>query len=384
MEENKEKRGLISWLEKRINLFELFSIISSFGLFYSELDSKKPLKEAVKEVLEKRVPPYARWPQILGIITIILFFFQVLTGILLAFYYVPSLNESYNSVKFIIRDTHFGWFIHQIHYWGSNLLIIILIIRVIRFYYHGVYKSPRELLWIFGITLLVLSMVQAFFGNILIMDENKCWSSIRGIEIIRNIPGLNWAYLFLMGSYDINQQTIIRAYFFHISLLPLLFLIFLYLNISGIRKLGLSEIPWETKKRKEIPFYPHHFFNLLILLFIIFGILVTFSVLFPTPFYKPVDPSFTPPGILPGWFFLPIYGFFELFFKIIPKYILGLISVIIFFLILFLPFIDRKEVRIFKERIVAIFIGAIFLIMIGLFTFFGVHKEISIPLRNIF
>src|SRR3990172_5272622 len=108
-------RRLLDWLEQRLNLTEIFSFISTFGLAYGDIDTRKPLGEAMDEAFRKPLPAYAQWPQVLGLLTLVLFLSQMATGVLLAFYYQPAPATAYDSVLTIVQETTLGWYIHQMH-----------------------------------------------------------------------------------------------------------------------------------------------------------------------------------------------------------------------------------------------------------------------------
>ena len=155
-----QQRSLTGWLEKRFNLTEMFSFLTNFGLFPAELDTSLPLREAVDDALGRPMPSYARWPRVLGILSVLLFAFLVVAGVMLAFYYQPTPSEAYESVTIIVRDVSFGWFVHQIHGWAADAFLLILLIRGWRAYFQGLYKSPREALWVLAIVTFGAAAVQ--------------------------------------------------------------------------------------------------------------------------------------------------------------------------------------------------------------------------------
>jgi quinol-cytochrome oxidoreductase complex cytochrome b subunit len=107
-------------MEKRFNLTEMFSFLTNYGLFPVEVDTSRPLREALQEALSRPLPSYARWPRVLGILALLLFLFLALTGVMLAFYYRPTPESAYESVTMIVRDVSFGWFVHQVHGWAAQ------------------------------------------------------------------------------------------------------------------------------------------------------------------------------------------------------------------------------------------------------------------------
>ncbi|MEO0250400.1 MAG: cytochrome b N-terminal domain-containing protein, partial [candidate division WOR-3 bacterium] len=275
-------RKTVAWLEERLNLTEIFSFVTTFGLSHGDIDLSKPVAEASREAFARRLPSYARWPYVLGVLTFLLFLLQVITGLLLAFYYQPSPATAYESALLIIRDVTFGWYIHQMHYWGSHILIALLAVRLVRFFLHGVYKKPRELFWIFGVLLLFLSTQAALTGTLLPWDQHSYWSATRGREVIDRLPIVGSVLSFLVGGTEISSATLIRFYVLHVLFLPLLLVFFFYLHFATVRRVGLSPLPGE-KKIEARPLYPDHIFQLFILVLLLFGVILTLGTIFPAP-----------------------------------------------------------------------------------------------------
>jgi len=349
------KRRIFGWLQARINLTEIFSFITTFGLAYGDIDTRKPFDEAVEDAFTKPLPVYAQWPYVLGIIAFVLFLFQAVTGILLAFYYQPASETAYDSVLFIIRDTYLGWYIHQMHYWGGNILLALLIFRVMRFFLHGTYKAPRELLWIFGVVLMFLAGHATQTGTLLPWDQKSYWSTIRSLEILKELPLLGPLFGFLIGGLDIHSITLTRFYLFHVILIPLVMFVFFYLHFATIRRIGLSPLA-EERRLDPKPLFPDHLLNLLTILLLLFGVILTLAVLVPTHFLGKADPFTTPADIHPPWHLLPAYGLTEL----LPTGVGGAIALLALIALLAVPFLDRTPDKPVRRRPLALlfFVGA--------------------------
>ena len=293
-------RRVVGWLECRLNLTEIFSFFTTFGLSYGEIDLNKPLAEASREAFTRDLPTYTRGPYILGVLTFLLFLFQGVTGLLLAFYYEPSPTAAYESTLLIIRDTSFGWYIHQMHYWGSNALITLLAVRLIRFFVHGVYKAPRELFWVFGVVLFFLSTHAALTGALLPWDQRSYWTVTRGLEVISTLPIIGAFLSFIVGGFDLLSGTLLRFYVLHVIFIPLAMVFFFYLHFATVRRVGLSPLPGD-KQAEPKPLYPYHLVQLIVLSLILFGIILTLGTLLPAPFSGKADAFVSPPGTRPPW-----------------------------------------------------------------------------------
>lgn len=336
------------WLERRLNLTEIFSFLTTFGLAYGDIDTRKPLPEAVDDAFRKPLPAYSNWPQVLGILAFVLFLFQGVTGVLLAFYYQPAPEVAYGSMLTIIQDTSLGWYIHQMHCWGSHILIGLLLLRMFRFVLHEVYKPPRELVWIFGGGMLLLAINAALTGALLPWDQRAYWSVTRSLELIAELPVLGAIFDFWGGGMKVESITLTRFYIFHVFVLPLLMFVFFYLHFAAVRRVGLSQPPGGREEGK--PLFPDHLFDMLSMLLVLFGLILTLAVLAPGGFQGQADPFDSPPGIHPPWYLLPAYGLSEL----LPPGVGGGMVAASLLAFLLLPFVDRTPPRPLARRPVAL------------------------------
>jgi quinol-cytochrome oxidoreductase complex cytochrome b subunit len=366
-------RTVIEWLEARFNLTEIFSFLTSFGLFPAELDSRKPLRDALREGLEQPLPSYARWPRVLGILSLLLFVFLGATGAMLSFYYQPTVAEAYGSVTTIVRDVSFGWFVRQVHRWGANLLLVILIVRVWRFYFQGMYKAPREALWILSVLAFLVASHADFTGRLLGWNANGYWTAVRAFEVIQSFPVLGPLFAFLVGGSNVDQLVLTRFYVLHIAFLPGLLLGIYYLNFSGVRRVGLSALPGE--RRSGVGVYKVYLYNLIILLVLVFGCLITLAMVLPEPFVQAADPLMTPPGARPPWYLLASHAVLELLPPTVPRAVRGLFIEAILAATILLPFLDRTPGRSARDRRVAIVVGVAFIALWAFFTWLGYRME---------
>jgi len=363
-------RKITAWFEERLNLTEIFSFVTTFGISHGDIDLSKPVVEAAREAFARRLPAYARWPYVLGVLTFLLFVLQVITGLLLAFYYQPSPGTAYESTLMIIRDANFGWYIHQMHYWGSNVFIALLAVRLVRFFVHEVYKKPRELFWIFGAILLLLSTQAALTGTLLPWDQHAYWSVTRGREVIERLPIIGSILRLLVGDSDISSAVLIRFYVLHVLFIPLLLVLFFYLHFATVRRVGLSPLPGE-KRTEARPLYPDHIFQLIILVLLLFGIILTLGAIFPAPFWAKADPFVSPTGIRPPWYLLPAYGLIEL----LPHWSGGAILLLVVLGLLLLPLIERAPYERLRKRPILTWSAVGFCLLLIVFGYIGYRQN---------
>lgn len=355
--------GLINWLSARLNLTEIFSLLTSYGLFHGELDTRKSLPDALAEVRGQPMPSYARWPRVLGLMVVVLLGLEILTGALLSLYYLPTPETAHASLGTLLRDVHFGWLIHQIHFWGAQALIAILILRVLRFLFARVYEAPRELVWVLAALLLLVGFHLDLTGRALPWTSQAYWSSVRSLEIAASVPVYGSIVLFLLGGGGtaITDLTLIRFYVMHVAVLPFLAVLLVYLHFSGVRRIGTMALPGEKSVSADKA-VPIHLVNLAILLTLIFGLVVSLAVLVPAPFEAEADPFSTPMGAQPPWYLLAPFGFLEWSTTVLPLWLSGSLLFLAFAAFVALPFMDRRSGerrgRRFRSALVVVFLIA--------------------------
>jgi len=367
---SEEKSSVLDWFSRRLNLTEIFSLLTSYGIYYGELDSRKPLREALAEARERPVALYSRWPRILSLIAVVLIGLELLTGGLLALYYLPTPGSAHPSLGTILRDVDFGGFVHQMHFWGGQLLILVLILRVIRYFLGGLYHPPRELIWVFGALLLLVAFHLDLTGRALPMTDQGYWSSVRALEIVGSVPVYGSLIHFLVGGGGsfITELTLIRFYVLHVALLPIAAVILIYMHFSSIRRVGLGGDP-DQKRIQPKGVMRNQLLTLAIVLTLVFGLLVTLAVVAPKPFHREADPFATVPGIGPPWYLLAPFGFLEWMPEIVPQWLAGLILFLAFMAFLVVPFLHRSPGGPKKRRIVLV----IFLLVILVWVVFSIY-----------
>jgi quinol-cytochrome oxidoreductase complex cytochrome b subunit len=361
------KRSFPGWLEQRFNLTEMLSFLTSFGIFPAELDTSRPFREAVADAMRRPLPSYARWPRVLGLLSFLLFIFLGITGALLAFYYQPTESEAYRALTAIVRDVTFGLFIHQLHRWSARLLLLILLVRLWRFFFEGTYKAPREALWVVAVLTFLAAMQADLTGRLLTWTTPGYWTTVRALEVLYVLPLVGPMLRFFVGGASVDSLMLTRFYFLHAVILPGILVVLFYLHFNGVRRVGLSHVAGEAKggETPRVQVY-----NLLILAALAFGGLVTLVVLAPSPFQPIANPALTPPGIRPPWYLLAAHGLIEAFPSILPRWFGGLAVEFVLLGIVLLPFLDRTPGRTARERRIALAAG---LLVLAAWVFFSWH-----------
>ena len=179
-----------------------------------------------------------------GSAALTVFLLQLVTGILLALVYVPSASEAWNSLQALNHDVTLGWFIRAMHGWGSNFMVALVLIHMVQVFLFGAYKFPRELTWIVGVFLLLMTLGMAFSGQVLRFDQDAYWGLGIGASIASRVPFAGPAIVKVMlGGPIIAGATLSRFFALHVFVIPGLLIGFVCLHVLMVLKLGINEWP---------------------------------------------------------------------------------------------------------------------------------------------
>src|SRR5467141_1269911 len=267
----------------------------------------------------------ASWFYVFGSAALTVFVLQIVTGILLAFVYVPAAGEAWSSLQILNHDVSLGWFMRAVHGWGSNFMIAIVLIHMAQVFLFGAHKYPRELTWIVGVLLLLMTLGMAFTGQIMRFDQDAYWGLGIGASIASRVPIIGpWLVNLLLGGPIIAGATLTRFFALHVFVVPGLLIAFVALHLVLVLKLGINDWPTpgrivkrdtyvaqyeELVKRDGIPFVPGAIGK-----DIIFSGVVLLSVAACAAFLGPFGPGGRPdPTIIqtapkPDFFFLWLYA----------------------------------------------------------------------------
>jgi len=194
-----------------------------------------------RRLLDKPVPAGINYLTCFGGITFTLFVMQVLTGLLLSLYYTPSDADAYRSIQRLQLEVPLGRLLRSVHYWSANLMVVTIVLHMLRVFVAGAYKKPRELNWVAGSLLLVLTLGFGFTGYLLPWDQKAYWATVVGTNMLGSVPFIGPALAsVLRGGIDVTSQTLLRFYSMHILWLPLFTAFFLWVHFHIIRRLGVS------------------------------------------------------------------------------------------------------------------------------------------------
>ncbi|HHM23771.1 MAG TPA: cytochrome bc complex cytochrome b subunit [Bacteroidetes bacterium] len=295
---------------------------------FIEINEKIFIKEPIPNHMKK-------WFYCAGATPLILFLLQVVTGALLTFYFVPSPEMAYESVRHITQDVRLGFWVRGLHRWGANLMIIALLLHMTRVFFTRAYRRPRELNWMVGVLLFLTTLTFSFTGYSLTYNQLSYWATTVGTNMIGSVPLIgHTALMFLRGGEEVTANTLTRFFTIHIWFLPPIMLILITIHIIILRLHGVSEP--EGFEKGYYSFYPHHFYKIVIITLFLLSFMSTLTIILPPGLGEPANPAITPQHIKPEWYFFPVYRFL----KLVPLNV-GIMTVAMFLLgMLFWPFID--------------------------------------------
>src|ERR1700744_4679503 len=210
------------WLERRLQL-------------------EGPIKEAVLHPVPKST---ASWWYVFGSASLTLLILQIVTGILLALVYVPSAGKSWETLQVLNYQLPLGWFLRAMHGWGSNFMVAVVLIHMAQVFLFGAYKFPRELTWILGVFMLLMTLGMAFTGQVLRFDQDAYWGLGIGASIMSRVPIIGAPLVhFLLGAPIIGSATLSRFFTLHVFVIPGLLLAGVALHLLMVVRLGINEWP---------------------------------------------------------------------------------------------------------------------------------------------
>lgn len=283
-----------------------------------------------------------------GILTFCLIV-QIVTGIVLAMHYVPHVDHAFASVQHIKRDVNYGWLMQAIHANGASMFFIAVYIHIFRGLYYGSYKSPREVLWMLGVVILLLMMAIAFMGYVLPWGQMSFWGATVITNLFSAIPFVGESIVtWLWGGFSVDQPTLTRFFSLHF-MLPFVLAGVVFLHIWALHVPGNNNPTGVAIKSSQdaVPFHPYYTVKdaFALCVFVLFFAWFVFQV----PGYLghadnniEANPLSTPEHIVPEWYFLPFYAIL----RAIPDKLMGVIAMFSSILILFvLPWLDTSKVR---------------------------------------
>ncbi len=325
------------------------------------IDERLPIVEAFENHMSKYyAPKNLNFWYFFGSLSFLVLANQLITGIWLTMSYTPSAEGAFASIEYIMRDVEYGWLLRYLHSTGASAFFVVVYLHMFRGLMYGSYKKPRELIWIFGMTIYLALMAEAFMGYLLPWGQMSYWGAQVIVNLFGAIPviGPDLA-LWIRGDYLISGITLNRFFALHVVALPIVIIALVVLHILALHTVGSNNPDGiEIKKNKDengipkdgIPFHPfysvHDMVGVVVFLFVFLAVVFFFPEMggyfLEKPNFEPANPLKTPDHIAPVWYFTPFYAML----RAVPDAFLGVVVMGAAIAILFvLPWLDRSPVK---------------------------------------
>ena len=317
--------------------------------FYGWLNERTGVRSLMRASLDEPVPGGARLAYVFGSGLLFIFISQVITGLCLALYYVPSVESAHTSVAYITKEVAAGQFLRSLHYYGSSAMIVVLLLHFLQTFIYGSFKGRRELLWISGAFLSLLVLGMGFTGYLLPWDQTAYFATAVGTNIVGEVPFIGqWLTEMLRGGDTLGTLTLSRFYFAHVFLIPGMIFLFIGTHIALFRKAGAAGPINEDPIHPTLPpesFYPRQVIMdmaFALLLMIGLGFLAYFHPVQLGPLADPSDPKFVP---WPEWYYLPMFEWLKFWSSRMEVFAVIFVPAILALLFFLMPFLDRNLER---------------------------------------
>lgn len=328
------------------------------------------------------------WFYVFGSATLLCFMIQIATGIMLAMVYVPSAAEAYTTLEYLTFHQYLGWFIRGVHYWGSNFMVGIMLLHMTQVFLFGAYKYPREITWITGLVLMVLTLGLAFTGQVMRFDEDAYWGLGIGVAIMGRVPFLGEQLVNMMlGGPIIASDTLSRFFALHVFVLPGGILAIVSIHLRMVLTKGINEYPQpgmlvrrETYdkeyaailKKEGVPFFPKAISKDLVAAAVVIAAIVACACFFgPKGPLGPPDPLQIDTLPRPDFYFLWIFAIAALMPDWMETAVLLGGPLVIGLILVALPFFNGTGEKSWRRRPVAVMTVILTYVSLGLLTYLG-------------
>lgn len=334
------------------------------------IDERFPLTELWEEHVSKYYAPknFNFW-YYFGSLAMLVLVIQIVSGIFLTMNYKPAGELAFSSVEYIMRDVEWGWLLRYIHSTGASAFFVVVYLHMFRALLYGSYRTPRELVWIFGMVIYVVLMAEAFMGYLLPWGQMSYWGAQVIINLFGAVPfvGEDLA-VWIRGDYNVSEVTLNRFFALHVIALPLILVFLVIAHIMALHQVGSNNPDGiDIKKQKSedgipldgIPFHPYYTVKdivgvaafLIVFSAIVFFVPDFFGLFLEAPNFEPANPLVTPDHIAPVWYFTPFYAILRAVPSVADSTFPGVAAMGLAIIVLFLmPWLDRGKAYSIRYR----------------------------------
>lgn len=346
--------------------------------FSDWLDARFPLRNTLKQYASAfYVPKNLNLWYVFGALSLLVLCNQLFTGLWLTMFYTPTTAQAFDSVGYIMRDVPWGWLLRYMHSTGASAFFIVVYLHIFRGLLYGSYQRPRELVWLLGMFLFVLLLLEAFCGYLLPWGQMSYWGAQVITSLLTAIPGIgDKLAIWIRGDFAVSDATLHRFFALHVVGLPMLIIFLVYLHIVAIHQVGSNnpegieiyhKLDAKGRPLDGIPFHPFYTTQDLFAC-AIFAMAFVFVVFFVPDMggyflepdnFTPANPMVTPEHIAPVWYMAPFYAIL----RVVPDKLGGVIAMAAALILFsFLPWLDKSPVRSMRYK------GLLSRLMLALFA----------------
>jgi ubiquinol-cytochrome c reductase cytochrome b subunit len=356
-----------------------------FRKLFHWIDEQTELVTLFQRFMEEPLALGVGWPHVFGAIALFLFVMQLATGILLTVYYVPSPQAAYQSTAYLNSQIPLGQLVRSLHHWGASAMLIGVLVHMLQTFLWGAYKRPRQIIWVIGVFLLLVTLGLSFTGYLLPWDQKAYWATVVGTRIAGTVPVLGlYITTIIRGGPNVGALTLTRFFGLHVLIFPALLIGLIVFHVSQVRRQGITA-PWRrVGGEADVPhpglFYPDQVFRDAVAALILLAVVFAIALRVPAPLETIANPSSTGYKPRPEWYFLPNFqlltyiptkwGQWGEFVGALVVPALGVVA------LLLLPYLDRNPERRPRRRP---FVSTAALLALGSLLYLGIAGAQSGP-----
>lgn len=349
-----------------------------------------------KHLTEYYAPRNFNFWYFFGSFSLLIFVGQIISGIWLVMEYTPTADGSFASVQHIMREVRYGWLIRFMHTTGASAFFAVIYLHMYRGLIYGSYQRPRELLWLVGMAIYLMLLMEAFTGYVLPWGQMSYWGAAVITSFASAVPYVgDMILVWLRGDFNVSGVTLHRFFSLHVIAIPLLLAVMVFVHLVSLHHVGSNNpdgIDIKKKKDKDgipldgIPFHPYYTVKdlvgiavfLFVFCYILFFMPKMGGFFLEADNFLPANPLQTPPEISPVWYMTPFYAML----RAVPNKFFGLVTMAGAIALMFvLPWLDRSRVRSIRYKGLASKIAiAVFVVSFVGLGYLG-HEAVS-PLRT--